>query len=599
MIARALLCLLSLMAMFGALRSPVALAQPVAPPPPAPVAPAAPAPADSAAEVPTLRFSLGYGTTGLDPHSARDPITLKLCAAVYDTLYTYAPGPEPVILPSLATGMPKVSADGLTWTIKLRTDAKFHNSTSLFGEERTRALTATDVVNSIKRLAIKGPDISMYWLVGGIIKGLDAYGEKGRRNMQVETDDETVEGLTAPDATTVVFKLTRPFGGLLTVLAHPCTGVIATEAIDTYGDGVRVRPIGTGPYRLNAIASGRLVVLKRFDDYWGEKPHYQRIVFAETDDFGLAATRFGDGKLDRLDYLSDSNLELLQPRGKSGPILKKAGVLPEWADESGQYFMVFNMEDATWGAQDEDGRLLRKAVSLALDRALIIKEGGFTEKWARPAHEGLPVGSEFADLASQHSLGGLDAKAAREALDKSKYKGGIDPATGAALTLEVALANNVFNRALVKALQDGLKPLGITATARYVRGDYRNVVRTDSGQAFFGGWFLDSPDPQNFLQLLYGPNTGLSEEYCNSARYQSEAYDKLYKEFEGLLPSPENLARRRELVDKLLAQLALDRPYVPLIVRKLAEVRSKRIAWVNEPRATYNELRHLKPAKTE
>ncbi len=598
MIARMLCSLLALTALFAVARAPDALAQAVVPPPPpAPVAPAAAA--EVTAEVPTLRLPLGFGSGSLDPHSARDPMAFGLCAAVFDTLYSYGPGPEPLIVPSLAKAMPKVSPDGLTWTIKLRTDAKFHNNTALFGEERTRALNAADVVNSIKRFAIKGPDLGMYWLINGIIKGLDAYGEKGRRNMQVETDEEEVEGLAATGDSTLVFKLTRPFGGLLTVLAHPCTSIVATEAIDTYGDGLRMRPIGTGPYRLNAIAPGRLVILKRFEDYWGEKPQYQRIVFSDAADIELASTRFGDGKLDRLENLSESELELLQPRGKSGPQLRKAGVIPEWTEEAGQYFMVFNMEDTVWGALDDDGRLLRKAVSLALDRALIIKEGGFTDKWARPALEGLPVGCEFADLAQKHSLGALDAKAAKETLDKSKYKGGINPATGAALTLEVTLANNLFNRALVKALQEGLKPLGIAATARYVRGDYRNVVRTDSGQAFFGGWFLDSPDPQNFLQLLYGPNVGLSEEFCNTARYQSEAFDKLYKEFEGVLPAPENQARRRDLVDKMLAQLAQDQPYVPLIVRKLAQVRSKRIAWVNEPRATYNELRHLKPAKSE
>ncbi len=121
MIARMLFSLLVLTALFAVARAPDALAQAVAPPPPAPIAPAAPvAPAAAAevtAEVPTLRLPLGLGSGSLDPHSARDPVTFGLCAAVFDTLYSQLhPLAGAHVFTFWPRPAPKVSPDGLTWT---------------------------------------------------------------------------------------------------------------------------------------------------------------------------------------------------------------------------------------------------------------------------------------------------------------------------------------------------------------------------------------------------------------------------------------------------------------------------------------------------
>ncbi|MBE7492601.1 MAG: hypothetical protein HS108_12700 [Planctomycetes bacterium] len=573
----------------------LAVAQPVPPPPPEPEPPKA-APAQPQSAPSTVRF-FGSDWT-LDPHDARDPASLSLCCALYDTLYIYGPGPRPEIKPLLAEALPEVSEDGLAWTIRLRKGVRFHNSAAVFGTDKSRELKARDVVDSLKRLSRSGTERGMYWLIQGIIQGLDDYGRRTRDELQFGADDVTVAGVSAPDDRTVVLKLTRPFGALLTVLAHPCTSVIPREAMDALGSGLAARAVGSGPYRVHAVAGNSLLVLKRFEDYWGEKPGFERIVYSD-EASGRWEQYFESGQTAVMRIYSTQLLERILPGNKPGPLLQKTGCTPVWSDETGMYFLAFNMEDPLWGALDDDGRLLRKAVSLAVQRPEYAAACGYAEPWSRQATTPMPPHTEFDDLAARHDMGGTDAKAAKAALDASKYKGGKDPATGAPLVLEVALTNATMHNALGKNLKQALQPLGITVVTRVARGDYRETVRTSKAHAFFAGWFMDSPDAQNFLQLFWGANAASRAEFTNTARYRSEEYDRLYREFEALLPSTANETRRRELADALLALLARDRPLAPLFVMRHAHLYSRQVQWPDLPVTSLHELRHLKPAKTE
>src|SRR5437588_3810284 len=76
----------------------------------------------------------------LDPHWGTQTITEVLAAHVFEGLYALDEGYRPI--PQLADGMPTVSKDGLTYTIKLRKGVKFHN-----GKE----MTSDDVLASLVR----------------------------------------------------------------------------------------------------------------------------------------------------------------------------------------------------------------------------------------------------------------------------------------------------------------------------------------------------------------------------------------------------------------------------------------------------------------
>ncbi len=132
----------------------------------------------------------------LDPHAVFDVPMQGYMINVYDTLYAYEGNP-PKLVPWLVTGH-TVSEDGLTWTFKLRDNVKFHDGTPL---------TADDVVWSFQRLlAIKRGAASAFLPV------LDP------------------KDVTAPDKTTVVFKLKHAYVPFLSAI--PLVAIVNRKVIE-------------------------------------------------------------------------------------------------------------------------------------------------------------------------------------------------------------------------------------------------------------------------------------------------------------------------------------------------------------------------------
>src|SRR5664279_3686962 len=64
------------------------------------------------------------------------------------------------------------------------------------------------------------------------------------------------------------------------------------------------------------------------------------------------------------------------------------------------------------------------------------------------------------------------------------------------------------------------------------------------------GWIADYPDGDNFVQLLYGPNTGQSNAGC----YESGAFDAFYRKAQAIPDSPE----RNRLFLEMSRQMEVD-----------------------------------------
>lgn len=145
------------------------------------------------------------------------------------------------------------SEDGLTWTFTIRDDVKFTN-----GEP----LRASDVA----------------FTINGIVNSDSS-----------EADLSMVDTAEAPDDTTVLIHLNKPFNALLYTLA--VVGIVPESAHDAdYG----THPIGSGRYMLEQWDQGQQVILVANPDYYGEAPKIQRLVvlFME-EDASLAAASAG------------------------------------------------------------------------------------------------------------------------------------------------------------------------------------------------------------------------------------------------------------------------------------------------------------------
>ncbi|MFC6152290.1 ABC transporter substrate-binding protein [Nocardioides yefusunii] len=147
----------------------------------------------------------------------------------------------------------EVSKDGLTWTVALRDDVTFSD-----GE----ALTAADVAYTFTAASKSG--------------GL--------------TDVTNLASAKAVDDTTVEFTLKKPQSTFVNRLAS--LGIVPEHA---HGSDYAKNPIGSGPFTFVDWQQGQQLVVQRNENYYGDKPDFERVTFVFTEeDASLAAVRSGE-----------------------------------------------------------------------------------------------------------------------------------------------------------------------------------------------------------------------------------------------------------------------------------------------------------------
>lgn len=236
----------------------------------------------------------------LDQHQTTAGITALIGYCVYETLFTYDKSHRPI--PMLAESY-DVSDDGMTHTIKLRSNVPFHN-----GE----IMTSADVIASIER-----------W---GRISGVG-------KNLMAAT-----ESLTAVDDTTIEWKTTEPYGTMLVVLSSNTQGpaIYPKSLLDRSTDEPLTEIIGTGPYVLAEHRPDVHIRVTRFEDYaaleggidgsGGRKFAYpdeilfipvpdeaSRVTGMQADDYHIAMD-IGNDQYEVLKDAPNLNVEILPPR---------------------------------------------------------------------------------------------------------------------------------------------------------------------------------------------------------------------------------------------------------------------------------------------
>lgn len=179
-----------------------------------------------------LKVAIDSDPPTLDVHSTRATLSVFVGGNMYEGLYAFTRKGE--IKPMLASEMPEVSEDKLTYTIPLRKDILFHNN---------KPMTSADVVASLNR-----------W--GAIA----SYGKQLYKH---------IDSVTAKDDFTVVVKLKEKWGTLMNSLAMLLGGpVIFPEEICTkFPAKPSSEFIGTGPYMFVEWRPNDHITLKRFDGY--------------------------------------------------------------------------------------------------------------------------------------------------------------------------------------------------------------------------------------------------------------------------------------------------------------------------------------------
>jgi peptide/nickel transport system substrate-binding protein len=275
----------------------------------------------------------------LDPQKASAQ-PQRAVAGVYSRLFRFKAAPDPKVINNhdlendLATSAE--TADAITWTVKLRADAKFANLAPVNGH----AVEAEDVKSTFMR-------------------ALDPATPNPNRGQLGMIDTSQIQ---TPDKTTVVFKLKFPYAPFNRTLASPAYSLILPrEAMAGSFDPSKV-VIGSGPFMLDSFAPDVAYVYKRNPDYFVKgQPYVDGMRIAVIPDASQQLAQFTAGNID--EYLPGiDDLETAKQRNPKATTI---------VGNNGSPNPVFwQMGDQSSAFQDVR---VRRAFSMALDRDALAK----------------------------------------------------------------------------------------------------------------------------------------------------------------------------------------------------------------------------------
>jgi oligopeptide transport system substrate-binding protein len=521
----------------------------------------------------------------LDPAQVSDTNSAAILCQIYDSLYQNAYLARPYkVEPALAAGYPEkrifveeVVEKGvrkrvtrMEYTFRLKDDIYFQDD-PCFPGGKGRKVTSRDIIYSIKRLADPAVQSTGFWLVAGKIKGIDEFAKKAESSGKADYSRE-IEGLQAPDDRTLRITLVEPYPAFVFVMAMPYTAPVAHEAVEYYNaparDGLARHPVGTGAYRLKQWRRQHRIILERNPafrkDFYpstgapGDKEkgllvdQGKRLPFLDEVWYTIIPTDqprwllFTQGYLDasgipqeQFDRAVTKQLDL------SGELAKK-GISLQVTSDLTVFYIAFNMRDPILGKN----KYLRQALSLAYDSDLYNEI--YLNGRAITAQGPLPPGVFGYDPAFRNPYKTHDIAKAKELLAKAGYPDGIDTKTGKQLDLTFDIGSD-STRAREEAAFDMrcFEQLGIRMKLQ-VNTFSQYLERTQKGtyQVTSSGWAADYPDPENFLQLLYGPNAPPNP---NHSAFSNPEYDRLYEQMKTMEDSPE-----REAIIHRMAAIAVE-----------------------------------------
>lgn len=511
----------------------------------------------------SLRVTFMAAETGFDPVKTSDVYSGTVIEAIFEPLLTYDYLARPAkLVPKTAEGLPLVADGGKTYTFRLKKGIYFADDPAFRGVKRE--LTVEDYAYTIKRYLDPKNRSPYSFLFEGKIAGLDELAAQAKKSGRFDYAAK-VAGLEVRDRYTLVIRLKEPDFNFAHVLAFSQVGAVAREVIEAYGDDSNSHPVGTGPYRLKRYVRSSKIVLEANPRYrevvWdfagGADPRDGEIVaqmknkklpqigtveisiMEETQSRWLAFER---GESDLEYQLAELAPKFMSADGRLKPEFVKRGIRLDRSVDPEIIYMHFNTQEKIGSAPNPLGGFskekiaLRRAIAMAYridDQLRIIRKGQ-----AVKAEYPIPPGVAGHDPNYKSSIR-YDPATANALLDRFGYKKGADGyrnlPDGKPLVVQYWSIPIERDRQFDELLQRSLDAIGVRVEIRKER--FAELIKLDKQCRLMmrnSAWIADYPDGDNFMQLLYGPNTGQS----NSACYQSPEFDRLYEKSRMLPDGP-------------------------------------------------------------
>ena len=507
--------------------------------------------ADWADPAKVLRIAFPIDVSGLDPAGTQETYASIVENRILDALYRWDYLARPYkFVPSIATGMPEISADGRVWTIRIRQGIYFSDDPAFGGKKRE--LTAADFVYSWKRLVdprVRSPNSD---LLEGKIVELDEAVAKGKTSGRLDYDAE-IKGLRAIDRYTLRIELVQPDYTFLQILDGAAFRAVAREVIEKYADAsgrAMDHPVGTGQYRLKERQAGHRIVLEANPGYRDERfppapanadaatkavadsmkgkrlPQIGRIEISIVEETNPRLLMFNTGQIDLLDVPGDVAPKMIDGKGNLLPEFAAHGIRLERAIELGITFSYFNMEDPVVGGYTPEKIALRRAICAAYnlaDEVRVIRNGE-----ALPATQPIPPDVE-GHVPGYKGLSPYDPATARALLDKFGYRdrngdGLRELPDGKPLVIHYTSGVGAVYREFDNLWQRSMREVGIRMEFQ-IQTFTESFKAAHEGKLQFAGFGWSGDIADDFMRQFYGPNAGSG----NLSRFRNAEYDALFE----------------------------------------------------------------------
>jgi len=404
-----------------------------------------------------LVVAQGGDISKFDPHFSTSSNDIRISFNIFDNLVSRHPDGK--LYPALATEWKLTNPT--TWTFKLRPGVKWHNGDPL---------TSADVKYSFERT----------W--------------DPKVNTRVSTVFTTVERVEAPDPTTVVFTTKKPDPLLAARVAFYGGQIVPKKYVEAVGnDTFNAKPIGTGPVRFVSWTKDDRIVLEANPDYFGGKPDFDRMIIRAIPETAPRIASLLKGEVDIITQLPPDHGERV-----ATATTRMAGAL-----YAGLYVLAVNSKVAPL-----DNPLVKQALSLAIDRELIVKE-----LWRG---RGIVPNSQIAkgDNHYDSSLPPLkyDPKEARDRLKKSGYK-------NEEVLIETTSGYTANDKPMSEAIVAMWRDIGVNAKVEVL--EYSVRAQKNRDRTFKGLWWSDPTstlsDPDGMFWRLLSP--GGPQDYWRHAKF--------------------------------------------------------------------------------
>jgi len=463
------------------------------------------------------------GTTAkprtLDPADAYELASLGLVFNMSDRLYTYEPG-STGIKPQLATALPKVSQDGLTYTIPLRQGVVFHDGTPFNAK-------------------------AMEFTIQRFIEN------KGKPSFLLA---DTVDSVKATGEYELTIKLKKPFAAFPSLLAFSGVCAVSPKAYEI-GAG-KFKPnifVGTGPYKLAQYGTDSLR-FDVFDKYWGEKPANKGVnVQIQTSPVNLF-NAFRTGSVD-VAYLSlqPDQIRSLEENAKKG----------DWqaitAQGSVVSYLVLNRNQ-----KPLDKPEVRGAIAAMIDRPLIMQRALFGQ--ADPLYSMIPTTFNVSQPLFKDKYGDANFDQAKQLLTAA----GFSKENPARVQLWYpsssptrSLAAQIL-KSLADAKMDGILQFEVTPAEGPTF--FKDIAKGLYPAALLD-WYPDFLDPDNYVQPFLSCQKGSDAKGCEDGGSQTQGsfyYNETVNKLIDQQRQEQNPEARKKIFTEIQTQVATDVPYVPL-----------------------------------